>query len=97
MTVVRRLVWDARNVVHVARHEVTREEIEEVCHGPFITREAYAGRLMLIGPTSAGRTLAVVLEPVERGVYYPVTGRPASRKERRRYRDERQRDECEET
>jgi len=58
-------VWDAWNLVHVARHEVTREEVEEVCHGPFITREAYAGRLMLIGPTRAGRMLAVVLEPVE--------------------------------
>jgi len=96
MTLVRWLIWDGWNVRHVARHKVTRDEVEEVCHGLFITREAYAGRLMLIGPTRADRTLAVVLEPVEEGVFYPVTARTASRKERRLYLDERLKDESEE-
>jgi hypothetical protein len=34
--------------------------------------------------------LAVVLEPVSASVYYPVTARPASRKERRLYQEEQQ-------
>lgn len=43
---------------------------------------------MAIGVTDAGRILAVVLdaEP-EAGAYYPVTARPASRQERRLYRE----------
>ncbi len=44
--------------------------------------------IYLIGLTRAGRTLAVVLDPEEDAVYYPVTARPASRRERRIYRQE---------
>jgi hypothetical protein len=88
---VRRLIWDPGNVAHIARHYVTPDEVEEVCHGPFIARQAYRGRLMLIGPTQEGRMLTVVLdpEPNENGVHYPVTARPASRKDRRHYQVER--------
>ena len=65
---------------------VTRDEVEEVCHGDFIVREAQNGRLMLIGPTHARRVLAVILDPENaEGVYYPVTARPADRRERRIY------------
>jgi hypothetical protein len=43
---------------------------------------------MLIGPTATGRMLAVVLNPAEHGVYYPVTAHPASRRERQLYNEE---------
>jgi len=87
---VRRLIWDTWNVPHVLRHQVSPEEVEEVCHGDHIVRETYSDRLVLIGPTRAGRVVAAVLEPdpEEQAVYYPVTARPASRKERRLYREE---------
>ncbi len=86
MLLVRRLIWDPWNVVHIARHRVSPDEVEEVCHGEHIRRRAYAGRVMLIGPTGAGRMLSVVLEPEdEPEVYYPVTARPASRRERHIY------------
>lgn len=88
MLFVRRLSWDASNEAHIARHRVTPEEVEEVCHGDPLVRQGYKGRLVLIGPTGSRRMLAVVLEPEGRGVYYPVTARPATRKERRRYREE---------
>ena len=85
MVYVRRLIWDPGNVAHIARHEVTVEEVEEVCQGAHIQGQAYAGRIMVIGTTGAGRMLSVVMEPypAEAGVYYLVTARPASRKERR--------------
>lgn len=89
MTFVRRLIWDAWNVAHIGRHEVTPEEVEEVCHGEPLARLSYRNRIILIGPTDAGRMVAVVLEPVGRSGYYPVTARPASRKERRLYYQER--------
>lgn len=47
--------------------------------------KGYKGRVMVIGPTKAGRMLAVVLESEGEEAYYPVTARPASRKEHRLY------------
>ena len=85
---IRRLIWDTWNVAHIARHEVTPDEVEEVCHGDFVARQTYRGRLIIIGPTQSGRILAVVLAPEQPpGVYYPLTARLASRNERRRYRE----------
>ena len=90
MPYVRRLTWDAWNVPHILRHGVSPDEVEEVCNGQHVVRETYQRRLILIGPTLARRMLAVVLEPESDAgdAYYPVTARPASRKERRIYRDE---------
>jgi uncharacterized protein len=82
---IRRLIWDPGNIAHVARHDVTVDEVEEVCHGDPVALRSYLARIVLIGPTQARRMLAVVLEPEGEDVYYPVTARPASRKERRYY------------
>jgi uncharacterized DUF497 family protein len=87
MIFVRRLSWDAWNVAHIARHAVAPEEVEQVCHGDFIIRPTYRGRLLVIGPTLAGRILAAVLDSENaEGSYYVVTARPADRKERATYR-----------
>ncbi len=89
MIFIRRLVWDSWNVVHIARHEVTPDEVEEVCHGEHIARLTYDERLLLIGPTLSGRMLAVILGPTNKsGIYYPVTARPVSKKERNLYKNE---------
>lgn len=89
MLFVRRLIWDTWNVAHIARHEVTPEEVEQVCHGTPMTSESYEARLLVVGPTEAGRMLTVILAPEnEEGVYYPVTARHADRKEQRNYHQE---------
>jgi uncharacterized DUF497 family protein len=89
MLSVRRLIWDAWNVAHIARHDVIPEEVEEVCHDQPITSETYKGRLRVVGLTQSGRILTVILAPTpDAGVYYPVTARPADRKERGNYREE---------
>ena len=93
MIFIRRLIWESWNVAHIARHEVVPDEVEEVCHGPFITRQTYDDRHLLIGPTLSGRMLVVILGPTaEAEVYYPVTARPASMKERRIYKNEHRRE-----
>lgn len=73
-------------MAHIARHGVTPEAVEEVCAGEFVALQSCEQRLLLIGPTLAGRILAVVLEPGlqpgDVGIWYPVTARPASRRER---------------
>lgn len=86
MVYIRHLIWDPWNVAHIACHQVSPEEGEEVCHGSPLVQQGYQRRIVLIGPTLAGRMLAVVLDPEGRGVYYPVTARPASHKERALYR-----------
>jgi len=89
MIVIDKLVWDNWNVEHIARHDVIPEEVEEVCHGKYIVRKTYDKRLLLIGPTLSGRMLAIVLGITKRKRhYYPVTARPASKKEIRLYEDE---------
>lgn len=85
MVFIRLLIWDILNVGHIARHEIIPEEVEQVCHGDFVSGETYRGRIRVIGPTSAGRILTIILAPQGHEVYHPVTARPASRKERRRY------------
>jgi uncharacterized protein len=86
MLTIRRLIWDAWNVAHIARHHVIPEEVEEVCHGLPLTSQTYKGRIRVVGPTQARRMLTVILGPTDQqGVYYPITARPADRKERRNY------------
>ena len=87
MLYIRRLVWDAWNEAHIARHGVTAEEVEEVCRGSPMTSETYKERVRVVGPTLAERMLTVILAPQGQDVYYPVTARSASRKERRRYQE----------
>ena len=85
MVVVRRLSWDPRNVAHIARHQVTPDEVEQVCRGRPVVLGRFGGRLILIGSTQGGRMLAAMLDPEGGDVYSPVTARPASRQERRYY------------
>ncbi len=84
-----RLIWDTWNVEHIALHGATPEEVYVVCQGQIIVRETYEGRLLVIGPNSKGRLLAVILSPQSKpGVYYPITARVADRKEQRLYKAE---------
>ena len=89
MVRVARLRWTPSNVAHIARHGVRIAEVEEVVAGERIVEPGHSGRYVLIGPTASGRMLAVVLEPEGAGVFFPVTARPASRKERRRFENTR--------
>src|SRR6266581_2449668 len=81
---IRGLLWDDANVEHIARHHVTPGEVEEVCaeEETLYTRIGRR-RCQAIGQTGAGRYLAVFLDHLGRGNYYPVTVRPADDRERR--------------
>ena len=61
--------------------------MEEVCHGEPVVQVGKKGRSLVFGPTLSGRMLTVVLDPEssEEGLYYPVTARPATRRERAIY------------
>ena len=88
MLVIRRLIWDSWNVAHIARHQVNPEEAEEVCHADPVVQQGDKGRFLVFGPTKSGRMLTVVLDPEGESVYYPVTARAASKRERAIYAQE---------
>ena len=80
------LEWDEFNKEHIEKHVVTPQEVEDVCHSDFWAAETYNNRLRLIGLTTEDRVITVILAPKHpKGVYYPVTARPASRRERSEY------------
>jgi len=77
---VKGLIWDDWNRKHLSTHNVTIEEVEEVCHGKYKVIKSYRKRIMIVGKTKSGRRLAVVLSPEDRnlnvykeGTYYLIT------------------------
>ena len=80
--------WDNGNIDHIALHDVTPEEAEQVIENDPIDAGAVLRngemRTVNLGETDAGRVLVVVV--TERGgMCRVVTARPADRKERAFY------------
>ncbi len=76
------LYWDARIVEHIAKHNVTKVEIEEVLFQKVKTEKSYKGRFVVFGKTVLGRTLAIAMKKTNKG-YYIFSARDADKKERR--------------
>lgn len=88
--IIKRLLWNEWNVKHIAKHAVIPEEVEEICSNSYSysSDDARHGRFIITGITSKGRILAVIIEPTEQeDIYYPVSARDASRKERKAYQE----------
>jgi uncharacterized DUF497 family protein len=83
MVRIKQLVWDDWNVEHIRKHRVNINEVEEVCKAVKKTLKTYRERLIVLGKTTQGRLLTVVLAPESKGRYYVVSARDMSRKERR--------------
>ena len=83
MIKIKQLIWDKRNVKHIAKHNASVNEIEAVCQSAIKTLKTHKGRLIVLGKTKKNRLLTVVLTPEAKGKYYPVTARDMSKKERR--------------
>jgi uncharacterized DUF497 family protein len=86
------LLWDEANEAHIARHEVSRQEVIQVVFGSksvFALDDSHRrGRLVVFGVTNAVRHLVVVLdEPTTTGTAYVVTARPMTTRERREYEE----------
>ncbi len=86
MISILRVVWSSGNILHIAKHNVTPDEVEEAIQGPLVIFDTHTDRYLAIGRTHAGRMLSIVLSPMQaEGAYYVVTARDASDKERRLY------------
>ena len=86
---IQEFIWPEDRVDHIARHGVTPEEVEEACFGKaFVQRAKSQGSnpvYYVLGQTVAGRYLLCVVIQFPDGRGYPITARPMTDKERRRY------------
>ena len=73
--------WDDENTRHLAAHQLTRAEFEQVMNNDPLDRDFEViegeGRYRSVGLTSGGRLLSVVWT-VRKGKLRPVTAFPAS-------------------
>ena len=82
-----RIVWDAWNIEHIARHQVTPGEVEEVLRTrPLVAWRVGERRYAIYGQTASGRPLAVFVDQEAPSSVYPVTARRMNDNERRAYR-----------
>ena len=86
-------LWDRENLSHIARHNVSRDEAEQVIeNNPLdLERQIRNGekRILHLGETTAGRVLFVVVTLRSR-MLRVVTAFPASRKARKFYAEQKQ-------
>jgi uncharacterized protein len=86
---IREFVWPEKRLDHIARHGVTPEEVEEACFGrPLVLRGKSEGQnpvYYALGQTDSGRYLFCVVIQFPVGKGYPVTARPMTEREGRRY------------
>jgi uncharacterized DUF497 family protein len=89
------LLWPQDRIEHIARHSVTTDEVEEVCFGrPFVQRGKSQGEnpvYYVLGQTDVGRYLFCVVIQFPDGKGLPVTARAMTDRERRRFRQRRNR------
>lgn len=85
------LIVEAGREEHIARHQVSVAEAEEVVFGRHVVYRVRQGYYGLNGQTDAGRYLTVIVAPRGRGVYGLVTARDADRAERRLFERRRSR------
>ncbi|HBL51839.1 MAG: hypothetical protein A3D24_03745 [Candidatus Blackburnbacteria bacterium RIFCSPHIGHO2_02_FULL_39_13] len=79
---IEQLIWDKWNTEHIKKHDVSREEVEEVIENVIAHRKGYDGRVILIG-RSGKRIISIIIAKEKSGNYYIPTARDADRKERK--------------
>ena len=83
------LIWDSFNEAHIwERHQLTRADVEEVAYSSselLKVQQTYGERFLVIGPKADKRLLVLILAPEGAGKFYPVSARPAGKKERLAY------------
>lgn len=87
--------WPKDRIEHIARHGITPGEVEEACFGQaFVQRAQSRGEnpvYYVLGQTEAGSYLFCVVIQFPDGKGYPITARPMTGKEKRRYKQWRKR------
>ena len=85
MISISKLIWDDWNVGHIKKHNVKVEEVEEVCKTTNIALSTYEKRLIILGETTKGKLITIILSPEDNDNFYVVTARDMSKIERKYY------------
>ena len=86
---VNEFIWLQDRIEHIGKHGVEPHELEEVCFGQALVQRTKASGpnpvYYVLGQTLSGRPLfcVVIQFPDRKG--YPVTARPMSPREKKRY------------
>ena len=93
--IIRELIWPHDQVEHIAAHGVRVSEVEEICFGnPLVLRGRTEGAnpvYYVLGQTDAGRYLFCIVIQFPHGKGYPVTARPMTENEQKRFNRSRKR------
>jgi len=86
MVKIEKLIWDEWNIRHIARHDVSVDEVREaLSDDKVVYLPTYNDRTLSLG-RSGRRLLSIILSEEVKGGYYVVTARDMSEKERKVYR-----------
>lgn len=86
---IHHFIWTEELIDHIAEHNVTPEEVEQVCFGQsLILRAQSTGKnpvYYVLGQTNSGRYLFCVVIQFSDGNGFPVTARTMTQKEQQRF------------
>ena len=79
------LDWDRKNIVHIAKHRITPEEVEQVVFSRHSRNRKGKGSNIyyVLGQTDNGRYLFVVLRELKKNCAYVITAREMSNSEKK--------------
>lgn len=87
---IHEIIWPTDRVEHIAAHNITPDEFEEVCFGQaLVLRAKSTGKnpvYHVLGQTASGVYLLCIVVRFPDGKGFPVTARVMTPKEERRYR-----------
>ena len=81
--IIRKLIFDQYNREHIQKHKVSETEIIAAGNNLIYHRKTYGSRYLVTG-WSSERLITMVIQRRQKGEYYLVTARDASKKERRK-------------
>lgn len=79
---VKAIVWDQWNIEHIKKHAVSISEAEDAGKKIIYHRKTDKHRYLAVG-RSENRILTLIIRRIEPTVYFLVTARDASKKERK--------------
>lgn len=88
MMIIESLQWDEININHISRHNISYEEVEEICFNDDINPRIERGRedrYYILGQTFSGRYIFVVIKYLGKGKARPITARDMNNSERKRF------------
>ena len=85
--VIEEIAWDDEIILHIAKHGVEPEEVEETCFegSPYILNAKY-NRYLALGQSQSGRYLAIVFVYLGQNKAKIITARAMSQSERNLYK-----------